>query len=118
MRIAEKFCRLVYHYLAIHQYRPPARFLNAPRDFDLPYPRVLQVLDFLDQFRRNRTWLQLLPRWLIWIADRERLPLPAELRGAVLQAADDLLKADSPERAKALIENLESLLNRFRSARE
>lgn len=109
---------LIYHYVAVHKYQPPDEFLNALREMELPYPRVLQAMETIDQFRNSRRSLQLLPMSLTWIAGRENLPLPAELREALAQAAHDLVKAESSDRVEGLIRNLELLLSRYHSAPE
>lgn len=109
---------LIYHYVATHQYRPPDEFLNALREMELPYPRVLQVLEALDSFRRNLTSLEVLHKLLVWIASREKVPMPQEAREATLQAVAVLQKTESPERNMAVVANLESVLSRYRTVPE
>jgi len=106
---------LIYHYVAMHQYLPPAVFLDALRALSLPNPAVVWILEWIEEFQNKRSSIVILWRLLERIVLRDRPCLPPELRGAVLKAANELkvaqsLRSDAQETAERIVSRLKSAL--------
>jgi hypothetical protein len=98
---------LIYHYVVAHQYLPPEVFLNALRTLSLPNPAVVWILEWIEDFQNQPA---ILSHSLDWILRRDRPTLPPELRGAVLEAANELRVAE-PVRSDVS----ETIINRLKS---
>ena len=101
---------LIYHYVIAHQYLPPDVFLDALRAFSLPNPAVVWILEWIEAFQNQ-------PAILSDLLDRtlrlDKPSLPPELRGAVVEAANELKVGESP--GSDARETTESIVNRLKS---
>lgn len=108
---------LIYHYVAAHLYLPPDVFLDALRVLSLPNPAVIWILEWIEWFQNQRSSVAALWHLLDWILRIDKPSLPAELRAAVLEAANELKVAqspgsDAPERAEKIVHRLKSALTK------
>jgi hypothetical protein len=101
---------LIYHYVIAHQYLPPDVFLDALRALSLPNPAVVWILEWIEAFQNQ-------PAILSDLLDRtlrlDKPSLPPELRGAVVEAANELKVGESP--GSDARETTESIVNRLKS---
>jgi|SRR5215469_2784634 len=105
---------LIYHYVVAHQYMPPEVFLEALRDLSLPNPAVVWILEYIESFQREPF---VLSRLLEWSLRPEQPSIPPELRGAVVEAANELKGAESSgpdarEKAEITANRLRFMLTR------
>jgi hypothetical protein len=101
---------LIYHYSVAHQYLPPDVFLDALRALSLPNPAVVWILERIEHFHNQPA---ILSHLLDWILRKDKPSLPPELRGAVVEAANELKVAQSPRSGAQ--ETAESIVNRLKS---
>ncbi len=105
---------LIYHYVVAHQFLPPDVFLDALRDLSLPNPAVVRILESIESFGNQP---EILSHLLESILERNRPPLPPELSGAVVEAADELKSLQSPksnrrEATGSIVDRLKSVLTK------
>jgi hypothetical protein len=103
---------LIYHYVVTHEYLPPDVFLDSLRALSVPNPAVVWILEWIEGFQNQPP---ILSHLLDWIVQRDKPSLPAELRGAVLEAANELKVAvgsDAQEPAENIVNRLKSLLTK------
>jgi hypothetical protein len=101
---------LIYHYVIAHQYLPPDVFLDALRTVSLPNPAVVWILEWIEGFQNQPA---ILSHLLDSILRLDKPSLPRELRGAVVEAANELKVAASP--GSDARETAESIVNRLKS---
>ena len=103
---------LIYHYVVAHQYLPPDVFLDALRALSLPNPAVVWILEWIEGFYNQPA---ILSHLLDWILRGDKPSLRPELRGAVVEAANELkaarsLRSDAQETAENIVNRLKSVL--------
>ncbi|MCU1305236.1 MAG: hypothetical protein JWQ87_5520 [Candidatus Sulfotelmatobacter sp.] len=86
---------LIYHYVVEHHYLPPDGFLDALRNMSLPNPAVVWILEWIEEFQHQLIPVTHLATLLEWIVRRNRPSLPAEVRGEVVEAVNELKVANS-----------------------
>jgi hypothetical protein len=100
---------LICHYVVAHQYLPPDVFLDALRALSLPNPAVVWILEWIEGFQNQPA---ILSHLLDWSLRLEKPSIPSELRGAIVEAANELRVAESAGYAR---ETAESIVNRLKS---
>ena len=111
---------LIYHYVAAHQYLPPAEFLDVLRDLTLPNPAVVWTLELIELIESFQHELSIHNLWMLLdeAARVKRPALPPEVSSAILEAANDLeladktLGPDARQRAENIVGRLKSVLTR------
>jgi len=105
---------LIYHYVVVHQYLPPDVFLDALRAFSCPNPAVNWILEWIESYENRRTTVGVLWHLLDWFLSIDTASLPAELRGVVVEATNELKVAESVGSDGQ--DTAESIVNRLKSA--
>jgi len=105
---------LVYHYVDVHHYLPPAVFLDALRTLSPQNPAVVWVLEWIEFFQNQPS---ILSRLLDGSLRLDKPSIPLELRGAVAEAANSLkvaepADADARETVQSIVNRLKSVLTR------
>jgi hypothetical protein len=83
----------------------------------LPNPAVVWILEWIEGFYNQRGSIEILSHLLDGILRGDKPTLPSELRGAVLEAADELkgtpsLRSDGEETAVGIVNRLKSVLTK------
>jgi hypothetical protein len=111
---------LIYHYVVAHHYLPPDIFLDALRTLVLPNPAVVWILERIEWFEHGSfehgSSVKVLSHSLDWILSRDHPSLPPELRGIVVEAANELKGAqnvnesDARQMSERIVSHLKSAL--------
>lgn len=105
---------LIYHYVVVHQYQPPDLFLEALRNLSIPNPAVVSVLQWIEFFQNQPAILSNLLEESLRL---ETPSIPPEIRGVVVEAANELKileshESDARARAENIANRLKSVLAR------